>query len=198
MTELQPSDSLKIIQEIIQQRKQKYEANGFFLLFWGALIALSGIVQFTMLISNFYPKQSGMVWAVLMPLGFIINFGILLRNRGEQRKAFLSADWLDWAWCVAGIVALLSFCMPFSLWNHYEIALLTIYFPFAFVALAVALHLKMRLWVATSLIAIVIIHSVLYCQYGVYLPLLSSVLACLLFLIPGIQLYIHHKKQQNV
>ena len=136
--ELQPSDSLKIIQEIIQQRKQKYEANGFFLLFWGALIALSGIV------------------------------------------------------------ALLSFCMPFSLWNHYEIALLTIYFPFAFVALAVALHLKMRLWVATSLIAIVIIYSVLYCQYGVYLPLLSSVLACLLFLIPGVQLYIHYKKQQNV
>ena len=40
MTELQPSESLKIIQEIIQQRKQKYEANGFFLLFWGALIAL--------------------------------------------------------------------------------------------------------------------------------------------------------------
>ena len=198
MTELQPSESLKIIQEIIQQRKQKYGANGFFLLFWGALIALSGIVQFTMLISNFYPKQSGMVWAVLMPLGFVINFGILLRNRGEQRKAFLSADWLDWAWCVAGIVALLSFCMPFSLWNHYEIALLTIYFPFAFVALAVALHLKMRLWVATSLIAIVIIYTVLYCQYGVYLPLLSSVLACLLFLIPGVQLYIHYKKQQNV
>jgi len=151
-----------------------------------------------MLISNFYPKQSGMVWAVLMPLGFIINFGILLRNRGEQRKAFLSADWLDWAWCVAGIVALLSFCMPFSLWNHYEIALLTIYFPFAFVALAVALQLKMRLWVTTSLIAIVIIYSVLYCQYGIFLPLLCSIVACLLFLIPGVQLYIHHKKQQNV
>jgi putative membrane protein len=32
----------------------------------------------------------------------------------------------------------------------------------------------------------------------VYLPLLSSALACLLFLIPGVQLYIHHKKQQNV
>ena len=29
--------------------------------------------------------------------------------------------------------------ISFSLWNHYEIALLTIYFPFAFVALAVAL-----------------------------------------------------------
>ena len=85
--ELQPSDSLKIIQEIIQQRKQKYEANGFFLLFWGALIALSGIVQFTILISNFYPKQSGMVWAVLMPLGFVINFGILLRNREQHSKA---------------------------------------------------------------------------------------------------------------
>ena len=198
MTELQPSDSLRIIQEIIQQRKQKYEANGFFLLFWGALIALSGIVQFTMLISDFYPKQSGMVWAVLMPLGFVFSFVIQAQKRSKQRKTHLPADWLDWAWCVAGVVALLSFCMPFSLWNHYEIALLTIYFPFAFVALAVALHLKMRLWITTSLIAIVIIYSVLYCQYGIFLPLLCSIVACLLFLIPGIQLYIHHKKQQNV
>ena len=196
--ELQPSDSLRIIQEIIQQRKQKYEANGFFLLFWGALIALSGIVQFTMLISNFYPEQSGMVWAVLMPLGFVFSFVIQAKKRSKQRKTHLPTDWLDWAWCVAGVVALLSFCMPFSLWNHYEIALLTIYFPFAFVALAVALQLKMRLWVATSLIAIVIIYSVLYCQYGIFLPLLCSIIACLLFLIPGIQLYIHHKKQQNV
>jgi putative membrane protein len=56
----------------------------------------------------------------------------------------------------------------------------------------------MRLWVATSLIAIVIIYSVLYCQYGIFLPLLCSIVACLLFLIPGIQLYIHYKKQQNV
>ena len=31
--ELQPVDSLKIIQDIIRQRKQKYEENGFFLIF---------------------------------------------------------------------------------------------------------------------------------------------------------------------
>ena len=43
--ELQPVDSLKIIQDIIRQRKQKYEENGFFLIFWSVLIALSGIVH---------------------------------------------------------------------------------------------------------------------------------------------------------
>ena len=44
--ELQPSDSLKLIQAIIEQRKQKYEENGFFLIFWSVLIIAAGVLQF--------------------------------------------------------------------------------------------------------------------------------------------------------
>ena len=43
--ELQPADSLRLIQDIIRQRKQKYEENGFFLIFWSVLNARSGIIQ---------------------------------------------------------------------------------------------------------------------------------------------------------
>ena len=50
--ELQVADSLKIIQSIINQRKQKYEENGFFLIFWSVLIMLAGIIQFVMLIAD--------------------------------------------------------------------------------------------------------------------------------------------------
>ena len=84
--ELQPADSLRLIQDIIRQRKQKYEENGFFLIFWSVLIALSGII---------------------------------------------------------------------------------------------------------------LTYSVLFFHYGIALPLLSAVLACLLFLIPGIQFYTNYKKQMN-
>ena len=59
--ELQVADSLKIIQSVINQRKQKYEENGFFLIFWSVLIMLAGTVQFAMLIANYYPKQSAWV-----------------------------------------------------------------------------------------------------------------------------------------
>jgi len=68
--ELQPADSLKIIQDIIRQRKQKYEENGLFLIFWSVLISVCGIVQFVMLAFDYYPEYSWIGWAVLMPLGF--------------------------------------------------------------------------------------------------------------------------------
>ena len=195
--DLQVSDSLKIIQSVINQRKQKYEENGFFLIFWSVLIMLAGVLQFAMLITNYYPKQSGFVWLILMPLGFVVNFIIKYKEKKvATQKNYV--DWLDWIWAVAGINAIFAFLVPLSPFGKFQIAILVIYLPFAFVALAVALQLKMRLWVTTSLIAIVIIYSVLYCQYGIFLPLLCSIVACLLFLIPGVQLYIHHKKQQNV
>ena len=81
--ELQPVDSLKIIQDIIRQRKQKYEENGFFLIFWSVLIALSGIVQFVMLATDYYPKYSWIGWGVLMPLGFFISF--FRHERGHKK-----------------------------------------------------------------------------------------------------------------
>ena len=67
--------------------------------------------------------------------------------------------------------------------------------PFSFVALAVALQLKMRLWIITSVMGVIVTYSVLFYQYGVYLPLLSSGVACLLFLIPGVELYKQHKQE---
>ncbi len=55
MENLHPKDSLAIIEAVINQRKQKYEENGIFLIFWGILVTLAGIGQFLMLKMNFYP-----------------------------------------------------------------------------------------------------------------------------------------------
>jgi putative membrane protein len=196
--ELQPVDSLKIIQDIIRQRKQKYEENGFFLIFWSVLIALSGIVQFVMLATDYYPKYSWIGWGVLMPLGFFISFFSKMREGIRNRKEQKSTDPLDWLWLVAGLGAISCFCLPYSNWKNYEIALLVIYLPFSFVSLAIALHLRISLWIVTSIIGIILTYSVLFLHYGIALPLLCAILACLLFLIPGIQFYSNYKKQKNV
>ena len=81
MEHLQPNDSLKIIQEIINQRKQKYEQNGFFFIFWGILISVAGITQFLMYQFDFHFNKSGFVWLILMPLGFIFTFVTKIAER---------------------------------------------------------------------------------------------------------------------
>ena len=196
--ELQPADSLKIIQDIIRQRKQKYEENGFFLIFWSVLISVCGIVQFVMLAFDYYPEYSWIGWAVLMPLGFLFNAFQKMREGIRKKREKKNTDPLDWLWLIAGIGALLCFCLPYSNWKSYEIAILIIYVPFSFVALAIALYLRVFLWVVTSLFGVILTYSVLFFSYGIALPLISSLLACLLFFIPGVHFYFNYKKQKNV
>ena len=197
--ELQVADSLKIIQSVINQRKQKYEENGFFLIFWSVLIMLAGIIQFVMLITDYYPKQSGLVWGIVMPLGFVVNFIIKYKEKKVATQKNY-ADWLDWIWAVAGINAIFAFLVPFSPFGKFQIAILVIYLPFAFVALAMALQMKMKLWIATCLLAFIIIYAVQFISFSqeVFLPLLSSFMAGLLFLVPGIQFHNKYKKRSNV
>lgn len=197
--ELQVADSLKIIQSVINQRKQKYEENGFFLIFWSVLIMLAGTVQFAMLIANYYPKQSGWVWGVVMPLGFVVNLIIKYKEKKVATQKNY-ADWLDWIWAVAGINAIFAFLVPFSPFDKFQIAILVIYLPFAFVALAMALQMKMKLWIATSLVALLLIYAAIFVpfSYEIYLPLVCVVLAALLFLVPGIQFHNEYKKRNNV
>ena len=193
--ELQPSDSLKLIQAIIEQRKQKYEENGFFLIFWSVLIIAAGVLQFAMLTLNYYPNYSWMGWVILMPLGFVFSFFTKMKEGIKSRKEKKISDSLDWLWLVSGLGA----TIPYTSWEDYRIAILIIYLPFSFVALAIALHLRISIWIVSSLIGIVLIYSTLFVHYEKYtLPLLSSILACLLFLVPGIRFYSDYKRQRNV
>lgn len=160
---------------------------------------LAGVIQFVMLITDYYPKQSGWVWGVVMPLGFVVNLIIKYKEKKVATQKNY-ADWLDWIWAVAGINAIFAFLVPFSPFGKFQIAILVIYLPFAFVALAMALQMKMKLWIATSLVALLLIYAAIFVpfSYEIYLPLVCVVLAALLFLVPGIQFHNEYKKRNNV
>ena len=191
MEHLQPNDSLKIIQEIINQRKQKYEENGFFFIFWGILISVAGITQFLMYQFDFHFSKSGFVWLILMPLGFIFTFVAKMREGIKAEKQGKSIDWTGWLWLVAGIGAMVGGFTQSSL----KLITILIYLPLIMASLATALQLKNRLWISTSLISFVLVYSTLFINYGYYAILLTVVLAALLFLIPGIQLHSDYKKR---
>ena len=191
MEHLQPNDSLKIIQEIINQRKQKYEQNGFFFIFWGILISIAGITQFLMYQFDFHFDKSGFVWLILMPLGFIFTFVAKMREGIKAEKQGKSIDWTGWLWLVAGIGAMVGgFTQSFL-----KLITILIYLPLIMTSLATALQLKNRLWISTSLISFVLVYSTLFVNYGYYAILMTVVLATLLFLIPGIQLHSDYKKR---
>ena len=174
MENLEPKDSLAIISAIISERQQKYEQNGLVFIFWGILIAVSGIVNFI--------TKSPLVWGVLMPLSSVINV--------KKRK---SKDWVSFIWLVAGICAMLT---GFSV--SYHLIVTIVFLPFVFASLAVSLQLKNRLWLVTSLISLVLSYLPLYVEIGWYSTLVSSLIGILLFLIPGCQFYFNHKRQKNV
>ena len=198
--ELQVADSLKIIQSVINQRKQKYEENGFFLIFWSVLIMLAGVIQFVMLITDYYSKQSGFVWLILMPIGFFYNLWAKIKNTKRKKAEKGYNDWTDWLWFIAGINAIIAFLIPWSIFDSFLTAFLIIYLPFTFVTLTMALQMKMKLWIATCLLAFIIIYAVQFIPFSqeVFLPLLSSFMAGLLFLVPGIQFHNEYKKRNNV
>lgn len=194
MENLQPKDSLMIIQSVINQRKKKYEDNGLVLVFWGVLIMLSGFLQFYMIYNRIYPERSGYVWGILMPLGTIFTIIIKIKDGIKRKEQNRYIDWSEGIWFLGGIGAMVSGFTQSSL----KFIIMIIYLPFAMAAMATALQLKNKLWVTTSFVSFLLIYSTIFLQYGLYLPLVASVLGMLLFLIPGIQLYLNYKKRNNV
>ena len=94
---LNPKESFAIIEAVINERKRRYEENGIFLMFWGALVAITGVAQFLMLRFDFYPEKSGYLWLCTMVLGFILT--VICKYRQGRKMGFgLRRQYLQYYW----------------------------------------------------------------------------------------------------
>lgn len=191
MEHLDPKESLAIIQKIIGERKQKYEQNGIFFIFWGILIVLASVFHhFT---GNFR------VWSVLMPLGAVITFVYFFIKGKNLHKKNISSDWTGYIWGVSGLCAMYTgFVLPlFFTPSEFVFLNIIIYLPFIFAAMASALSLKNRLWVTTSFLAICVVFLSLNDDFSSWKvqTLFPAVISVLIFLIPGIQFFMDFKSR---
>ena len=190
---LNPKESFAIIEAVINERKRRYEENGIFLMFWGALVAITGVAQFLMLRFDFYPEKSGYLWLCTMVLGFILTVICKYRQGRKNRKQHKAEDWSDFVWLAAGVLAFVSMFVL----NDVRMVTLVIFLPFGIACLFSALRLKNWLWILTSIFTILLAYSTIYFAAR-YQPLTMAVVATLAFLVPGIQFYVNNKRNSDV
>lgn len=94
--EINPTESLQIIDSMISKAKNKLADDGFLLIFWGWLVFIAATAHYLTL--NFGIQHGELTWAILMPLGglFSIIYGIRQRNK-EQVKTHLDS-YLGYSW----------------------------------------------------------------------------------------------------
>lgn len=194
MENLTTQDSLKIIQTVIDQRKQKYEENGAFLIFWGILIMIAGVSQYTMIQLD-KGDISGYAWLFTMVPGAIISYVWGTMNAQKAKKHHKNYELTGWIWAFAGILAMTT---GFFFGNKFGIGFTAMLFtPFCMAAMASALATKNFLWVSLTIIGTIVGYSSVFISF-IYHPLISALVAFLVFLLPGIQLHLNHKKRKNV
>ena len=175
---LNPKESFAIIEAVINERKRRYEENGIFLMFWGALVAITGVAQFLMLRFDFF----GTVFTIICKSG----------QGRKNRKQHKAEDWSDFVWLAAGILAFVSMLVL----NDVRMFTLVIFLPLGIACLFSALRLKNGLWIATSIFTILLAYSTIRFELE-YQPLAMAVIAVLAFLVPGIQLYMNNKERNG-
>ncbi len=193
MEDFKAKESLKLIESVIELRKRKYEENGLTLLFWGTLVAIAGIIQFIM-IKMGKGAQSHLVWLFTIIPGFIVTFVVKFKSSKQKVNQNQTPDYQGWVWFFVGIIAMINgfvFGMYFS-----RGFMVSIYIPLCIVSLSSSISIKNNLWIVMTLLATVIVYLSVFVSIT-YQPLLSSVIAIVLFVIPSLNLYINFRKKNN-
>ena len=103
---LELSESMDIINKMINNAKNKLADDGFLLIFWGWLVVIAAMGHYFALRLNI--MHSEIIWAVLMPLGGIFSF-IYGRKQDKNNSAkTYVGSYLGYLWGAFGIALLIT------------------------------------------------------------------------------------------
>lgn len=99
-SELTPEASLGVILQMIESTRNSIGRNYFYFLFWGYLVAFTGLLEFALIKWVAYPKHY-LVWPILMGTGTIVSFIFaFMQNRKSKSRTFIGSAmgylWLGW------------------------------------------------------------------------------------------------------
>jgi hypothetical protein len=185
---LSPEKSFELINQIINQARNKFEENGFIFMFWGLLMAITSISQFVLLKNeyydiNWYPYS-------LMPIGSIYTGFYFAKRKGKSKQNLIS-KMVSFTW----IVLSFNLLILGAVFGYY---LKQNLIPIILILLAIGVivsgtSVKSRLLIYSGTLINI---SAFVCFYidWIYQPLLMSIVSILAFFIPGLLLMIKYKK----
>lgn len=110
---LDPSESLQLIQKFITGTRHNARKSAFGFIFWGALIALAALLQYSLVkFSSF--SMPWLPWPVLMVGGFI--FSAVYYSRGEKKEGMVSTygHFFKWLFFCGGVIYFLLVFLSIS------------------------------------------------------------------------------------
>jgi hypothetical protein len=185
-----PKDSLLLIDNMINQAKNRFSENGFLYLLWGWVILLSSVGHFILIKLQLF-KHPEMIW-ISTWLTIIYQVIYLVRKRKEETVKTYSEHIIGYVWMVFGIsLGMISFIL--SKTNNWEVMnalLLMLYGMPTFLSGVIMRFTALKVggiicW-SLSIVAVLVA--------PVYVLLLLAVAVIAAWIVPG---YLLRKKFKN-
>ncbi len=195
MTEkdIYPEESIKIIHSMINTTKSKLADNGFLLIFWGWIVFISSIFNYTLDILHI--KYGYIVWPILMPLGGIFT---IIYSKLQNKKTHVVTyvdSYLTHLWNAFAIVLVISiFALPFYGIKSSYLCLMLLYGFVTYVAGGLLDFKALRIGAMCSFVCAII--SIFVGDSEQLLCLSFAILGS--YIIPGHLLNKAYKSQDNV
>ncbi len=185
---LSPEKSFKLINQIINQARNKFEENGFIYMFWGLLMAITSLSQFILLKNEYYDIN----WYpyILMPIGSIYTGFYFSKRKGKSKQNLISKI-VSITWIVLAFNLLILGAVLGSYLKQNLIPIILILLAIGVIVSGTSV--KSRLLIYSGILINI---SAFVCFYidWIYQPLLMSIVSILAFFIPGLLLMIKYKK----
>ncbi|RLD65244.1 MAG: hypothetical protein DRI95_09140 [Bacteroidetes bacterium] len=178
-------DSLKLISEMLENTKARFNENGFFYLLWGWLVLIASLLHFTLLYTDFQHPYIG--WPVIMMGGGIVS-GIAGYRKGKDAKV---STFIDRSMIFLWIGFVISLLILFAIviighikWHLLSILIIALYGLPTFVSGGI-LKFKPLIYGALACWVLAIISLFVQEEYVILLSAISVIFA---YLIPGYML----------
>lgn len=111
--QMNPLESLALIDNMINQAKNKLADNGFYFMFWGWVTALTSVIHYFLI--RFGVEDADIIWAITMPVSMVISF-IYGWRQGRVKKVKTHIDvYILYLW--GGILLAMFISLFFMKWN---------------------------------------------------------------------------------
>lgn len=96
-----PQESLKLIESMIYQAKNRFTENGFLYLLWGWVIFFSAAGHFILLKTAWF-KQPELIWFSWIPATIFQTFYLVKKKKSEKAKTY-SENMVNYIWISFGL-----------------------------------------------------------------------------------------------
>ncbi len=197
--QLSQSESLKIIEDMIQQAKSQFNEDGHLYLFWGWLIFACS-VGFFVLDHVFHAAWSSMVW-MLTWVAMVYNYIYLRRKHGRRKVTtyadrFLGIVWMSYLIALVVMVLIVGSIYTQLGMNYFVFngpVLLSMYGIPTFTTGKV-LNFKPLIWGAVGCWTLAVIYPFVPYDYNILLLAVAMLIA---WIIPGYILKHRYKKSNT-